>query len=74
MGTIVNVIAILVGATIGMFAKKLVNKKMEESIQSILGVSTVLIGILGVITSSITVNANGTLSSNNVLLLYIIRF
>lgn len=69
MGTIVNIIAILLGATVGMFAKKLVNENIEKNIQTILGLSTVLIGILGVITSSVTVNADGTLSSNNVLLL-----
>ncbi|MCO8194144.1 MULTISPECIES: DUF554 domain-containing protein [Anaerofustis] len=69
MGTIVNVIAILFGSTIGMLFKKFINKRIENNLKTALGLSTVIIGILGIITSSITVDNNGVLQSNNVLLL-----
>lgn len=69
MGTIVNVIAILFGSTIGMLFKKFINKRIEDNLKIALGLSTVIIGILGIVTSSITIGNNGSLESNNVLLL-----
>lgn len=71
MGTIVNIIAILIGSSIGMAGKKIVDDKIEASIKNVLGLSTIIVGILGIITSSITINKNGTLQSNSTLLLVI---
>lgn len=71
MGTIVNIIAILIGSSIGMAGKKIVDDKIEASIKNVLGLSTIIVGILGIITSSITINKNGTLQSNSTLLMVI---
>lgn len=71
MGTIVNIISILIGSSIGMVGKKIVDDKIELSIKNVLGLSTIIVGILGIITSSITINKNGTLQSNSGLLLVI---
>jgi len=71
MGTIVNIIAILIGSTLGLLSKKIVNQKIEDSIKTLLGLSTIIVGIFGIITSGITINKNGSLEANNVLLLVI---
>ena len=41
MGTLVNVIAILLGSFIGLTFKKLINKDLEKSLNDIMGLSVV---------------------------------
>lgn len=71
MGTIINIISILIGSTIGLMLKKIVNKKLEDSMKTILGLSTIIVGFLGIITSGITINEKGMLETSNTLLLVI---
>lgn len=71
MGTIVNAVAIFVGSLIGMFCKNIINERIETTVKTILGLCTVLIGLNGVITSSISVNKEGILSSSGILIMVI---
>lgn len=47
LGTIVNVIAVLVGGTIGLLLKKGLPKRLEKSLMTALGLCTVYLGISG---------------------------
>lgn len=54
MGTIVNVILILIGGIIGIFAKKLLNDRLHESIMSVMGLCVLIVGLQGALK---TINA-----------------
>lgn len=47
LGTIVNVIAVLVGGTIGLLLKKGLPKRLEKSLMTALGLCTIYLGITG---------------------------
>lgn len=47
LGTAVNVIAVLVGGTIGLLLKKGIPKRLEKALMSALGLCTIYIGIKG---------------------------
>lgn len=68
MGTLVNVIAILLGSFIGLTFKKLINKDLEKSLNDIMGLSVVVIGFLGVISSCASVK-DGIIETNNLVLM-----
>lgn len=69
LGTIVNTGAIVAGGLAGLLAKKGIPQRMEEALHKAMGLSVIVIGINGVITNMVTVNADGKLSSNGELLL-----
>lgn len=71
IGTAVNVITVAVGSFVGLFAKKLINDNLREGIMSALGLAVLAIGISGVVTNSITVASDNTLSSSFTLLMII---
>ena len=68
IGTIVNVLAVMLGSLVGLFAKKLISDKLREGIMSALGLAVFTIGISGVVTNSIYVSGT-TLSSEFTLLM-----
>ena len=47
LGTIVNTIAVIIGAFIGMFLKKGLPEKMSDSLMKVLGLCTLFLGISG---------------------------
>lgn len=69
IGTIVNAAAIVAGGTAGVLAKKGVPARVEDALHKATGLAVVVIGMNGVITNMVTVNADGTLSSSGELLL-----
>ena len=68
LGTIVNALAIIVGGYIGLVLKKGIKESWTNSITKAVGISTIIIGINGIITNMISVD-NGKLSSSGELLL-----
>lgn len=68
MGTLVNVIAILLGSFAGLTFKKLINKNLEKSLNDIMGLAVVVIGFLGVI-SSCAIVSKGIIETNNLVLM-----
>ncbi|WP_308754905.1 DUF554 domain-containing protein [uncultured Anaerotruncus sp.] len=69
MGTIVNAISVIAGGMIGLLIRRGLPKKVEETAMKLLGLAVFLVGIEGVITSMVTVGADGRLSADGSLLL-----
>ncbi len=70
-GTLVNAAAVVAGTLIGMLLKKGISERIHQSLNKMLGISTILIGISGVLSSSTTVNANGKFESSDTLLMIV---
>lgn len=68
-GTIINAVAIILGSLIGILAKKGIPKRVENALNDALGVSILIIGMVGVIKSMITVNTDFSLSDGGSLIL-----
>ena len=71
MGTIVNSAAILLGGLLGLLVKRGISKRVEETAMKLLGVSVFLVGIEGVLSSMMVVDADGRLSATGSLLLIV---
>ena len=56
LGTLVNVLAIIGGGLCGLFLKDRLSESLKETLQKTMGVSTVLLGIGGVLEKMLTVN------------------
>ncbi len=70
MGTIFNIICIICGSFIGIIFKKSISKDINISMNNVLGFCVVFIGVIGVLTSSITV-VDGVLISSKTLYMII---
>lgn len=70
MGTIVNTLAVMLGAVVGLFLKNGINKSMEATIKLAIGISTMFIGIGGTLSEMLTIN-KGKLEVNGLMLLII---
>ncbi len=71
LGTIINVVTILIGATIGMFLKGGLPERFEKTIKSAAGLSTIIIGITSTLTEMFTVSADGSIAVNGTMLMVI---
>ncbi|MBC8584581.1 DUF554 domain-containing protein [Youxingia wuxianensis] len=69
MGTVVNSAAIILGGLIGMLIRRGLPEKVESMSMKMLGLSVFVVGVNGVVTSMVTVGAQGALESNGSLLL-----
>ena len=70
-GTIVNVIAIIIGSLIGLFLKRGIPKHINTAIIKAEGIAILVIGLNGILTAMLTVGADGKLGSDGALLLLI---
>ncbi len=68
-GTIVNAVGIVAGGFIGLLLKKGLPERLEKAIMKMLGLSILIIGLNGIITSMVKVLPGGGLSSSGELLL-----
>ena len=59
LGTLVNVLAIIGGGLCGLFLKDKLSESLKETLQKTMGVSTILLGIGGVLEKMLTVNGGG---------------
>lgn len=72
IGTLVNVVAIMAGALVGILLKKGIPESIRDALLKVEGLAIVLIGLGGVLTEMFTVNAGtGRLEANGGLLLLV---
>ena len=71
LGTIINIVTILVGATIGMLLKGGLPPRFEKTIKSAAGLSTIIIGITGTLSEMFSVSPDGTISTSSIMLMVI---
>ena len=69
MGTLVNAIAVVAGSLIGLLIRRGLPERVEGAAMKLLVLSVLIIGFNGVVTSMVTVGADGSLSSDGSLLL-----
>ncbi len=74
MGTIINVILILAGGSIGLVFKKAVSKDIEYSIHKATGVAVSVIGLCGILSNMLSVSDDGKISSSGELILVVSLF
>ena len=74
MGTLINVLLILVGGTIGLVFKKAVSKNIEYSIHKATGVAVAVIGLCGILSNMLSVGEDGKISSSGELMLVVSLF
>jgi hypothetical protein len=70
IGTIVNVAAILAGGAIGLALKKLLSKRVTDTVMQGVGLAVIIIGISGALSAAFTVIDSG-LYSNHILIMII---
>lgn len=68
IGTIVNVITVIVGSTIGLLARKGIPTRLQEAMMKVLGIATMFIGISGTLAEMLEVTEDG-LSTNGTMLM-----
>lgn len=71
LGTIVNVIAIILGGGIGLIIKGGIPEKFEKTIMNALGLAALMMGFTGALQGMIVVNEDGSLSSQHIMLMII---
>lgn len=71
LGTIVNVIAIILGGGIGLIIKGGIPEKFEKTIMNALGLAALMIGFTGALQGMIIINDDGSLSSQHIMLMII---
>ncbi len=69
LGTIINAGAVFFGSLVGLLMRKGISERFKETIFHILGVSTLLIGISGVLAAMFRVKPDGGLDRQDMLLL-----
>lgn len=74
MGTLINVLLILVGGTIGLIFKKAVSKGIEYSIHKATGIAVAVIGLCGILSNMLSVGDGGKISSGGELMLVVSLF
>lgn len=70
-GTIVNVIAVIAGGIIGILLKKSIKSEIMDNVMKAQGVAVLIIGMNGVLTSMLSVGADGKITDNGGLVLLI---
>lgn len=68
-GTIVNAVLVIAGSLIGLLLKKAIPQRLKESMVQALALSTMTIGITGIVNASSTVTDGGKLSGNYTILM-----
>ena len=70
LGTIVNVAAVIVGGAAGLALKKILSKRIVDTVMQGVGLAVIVIGLLGILGAAFTVT-DGKLSSGHILLMII---
>ena len=70
LGTIINVVAIIGGSTIGMLARKGIPDHLQNAVMKVLGLATLFIGISGTLSEMLVVTEEG-ISTRGVMLMII---
>ena len=71
LGTIINVIAVIVGSAIGLLIKNGLSQRFQDILKQGCGVATIFIGISGALKGLVYISATGSIETQNILLLVI---
>ncbi|MBE7032980.1 MAG: DUF554 domain-containing protein [Ruminococcaceae bacterium] len=71
IGTIINVVLVIVGSLLGLLLKKAIPERLKTSLVQALALATMTIGLTGIITASCKANESGTLSSDYIILMVV---
>ncbi|MBQ4353834.1 MAG: DUF554 domain-containing protein [Clostridia bacterium] len=71
IGTIVNTLAVLLGSTIGIIAKKGLSEELQKSLMKTLGIATMFIGIGCTLQEMLVIGEDGKLSANGIMLMIV---
>lgn len=71
IGTIVNSIAMIIGGLIGLLLKKWIKEEYSNRVLKVIGLTVFVVALIGIIKSMISVNVDGTFSSNYELIIII---
>lgn len=71
IGTIVNTLAVIVGSTIGILAKKGLSEELQNAVMKTLGISTMFIGIGCTLQEMLVIGDDGRLSTNGIMLMIV---
>ncbi len=71
LGTIVNVIAVIIGGTVGLLLKKGIKSEIMDNVMKAEGVAVFIIGMNGVLVNMLSVGADGKITDNGGLILLI---
>lgn len=72
IGTIVNVLAIVVGGLIGLLFKKVIKKEYCDRILKVIGIAILVVALVGAIKAMVKVNYDFSISTSHELLLIVI--
>lgn len=70
-GTIVNVIAVVIGGTIGLLLKKSIKSEIMDNVMKAEGIAVLIIGMNGVLTNMLSVGEGGKITDNGGIILLI---
>lgn len=68
LGTVINVVAIVIGATVGILLNKYIPKRLQQTVMSGIGLAVCFIGVSGVISKMLYVD-NGVLATKDTMLM-----
>lgn len=68
LGTIINVIAVLIGSGLGLLIKSGLKKRFQDILMQACGLATIFIGISGALTGMLTIGKTGVISTQNTML------
>lgn len=71
LGTLVDVIAVIVSALIGCVCQKFINERIQKTIMQTLGLSVILIGFTGAVTDVVVVKSNGHLATIDLMMVIV---
>lgn len=71
IGTIVNIVLVVVGSLVGLLLKKAIPERLKTSLVQALALATMTIGLTGIITACCRADENGTLSSEYIILMVV---
>ena len=71
LGTLINVILVIIGSLIGLLFKRAIPERFKTSMVQALALATMTIGITGIINASSTVVEGGKLSGNYTILMVV---
>ena len=71
LGTIINVITVILGGMLGLLLKKGIKSEIMDNVMKAEGVAVLVIGMNGVLTNMLSVGENGKIAENGGLVLLI---
>lgn len=69
LGTIINVLAVIVGGTIGVLLKSKLNKRFQDGLMHACGVATIFIGVGGALSGLLKLNPDGTFTTQKTMVM-----